>query len=131
MVVLKVELNGAPIATAGTSDLSILTAMVLASTKRVTDGSETGSRAGGTEIELNVSGLFYPDADCSTDSAGWGPARPLAVGDQVVIRVEQSQVAAEPHRYRSAAIDEKQERVQFERVRAEYMRLRAKFEDGV
>ena len=128
MLVLKVELNGSVVATAGLSNLGVLSAMVTASAKHGAASTEAERVSDQHKVGLDVGGLFLPHVDGSTDVARWGPTRALSVGDEVMIRVLESDVADQPRRRAPTLMDEAEERAHFNGIREEYMRLRDRYE---
>jgi hypothetical protein len=127
MITYEVELNGVVVATAGTPAMSVLSAMLTAVGKLGPESKGTRHDPDAASIELRVGGMTSPVSGHHEEHVDW-IARPLAVGDEVVVRVRDSARADEPKERRAANVDEFTEREMFRHARETYLRLRDKYE---
>jgi len=125
MLAFEVRIDGERLCLAGMEDWSVLAAHVTAVRRRNADSEPQD------ELEFAVGGLTQADRDDVSHHARWA-CRPLQVGSQVEIAIVDTDRPDEPNRrYRSDRdvqespfTDEEIEEME----RAEWLRLKAKFE---
>jgi len=126
MITFEVRLNGVVLSRAGNSELSVLSAILTATGKLGPSSVGTKRTPDSAEIDLNVGGMTAP-ASGEGQLVSW-LVRELAIGDELSVRITESTTADEPQSRKPAAAQETQERAFFEHARANYLRLRAKYE---
>ena len=127
MLALEIFLNGRKVVLAGADDLSVLTGIVSAVGKLGRKTSGTKANKKGYDLWLTVGGLTGRIDGTPDEHLRWVGRKRLKIGDRVDIRVRKVAVADFPVES-SPAASVKQERLQYKLVKAQYMKLRKKYE---
>jgi hypothetical protein len=132
MITYEIHLNGKVLTVAGGRDLCVLSVTLAAVGALGKDRAGERGRSEGIEMDLHVGGLRVPRDDSDHDDgdhvvAHWVEESPIQVGDEIVIRVKEAQVAhPSGRRLNVPGLDA--ERAAFEGARETYFRLRHKYQ---
>jgi catechol 2,3-dioxygenase-like lactoylglutathione lyase family enzyme len=128
MITYEIEINRELVTIAGAPEMNVLSAILTAVGKLGAQSAGTRDEPDTRSIELDVGGMTSPSNGSEEESVKW-VARELSVGDEVVIRIRESNDAHEPVERRSAEVAATVERAMFKHARATYLRLRKKYEN--
>ena len=126
MIALRIDLNGRPLGTAGTPDLSVLSAIVSAVGKLGPDSKGARGNEDSFYIDLSVSGLTSREAEEKDEHMDW-IRELLAVGDSVKIEVVETTDVTSPSSVRHAKRESDQARY-FKWAKDFYFANRDKYE---
>ena len=128
MVVFEVLINGTLVTTAGSADLCVLGVIVNAIGKLGPESQGTKDHVRGFEFHLDVGGLTARESE-DDEHLNWARERGLNVGDEVVVRILESDFADEASEKKAARdTEERHERETFEWARKKYFEPRDKYE---
>jgi len=130
MVVLEVKVNGELLARAGRDDLCALHAIVNAIGRLGSESSGTKSKKDGFYLRLDVGGLSARSEQEPGTHARWANTQEINVGDEVSIRIVESDRADEPAAEKPEKVENLEERNRklWESAREIYMEFKDKFE---
>ena len=133
-VVLEVCVNGKRIALAGEESLAVLTASVSAVGKLGPKSAGSKRRVtGDADIDMHVGGLTSRGDRRSDEHLRWGPRQELKPGDEVTIKVLDSETFDPPTaRYQTERVSRSSAAVRkrWLDARSLYFRLRSRFGAG-
>jgi hypothetical protein len=128
MITFQVRLNGVLVTHAGAAAASVLSTILMATGKLGPGSTGTERAPESAEVELRVGGMTAP-LHGEPQMVSW-LVRDVAVGDEISVHITESTAADEPQAREPAAVREIEERAFFESARANYLRLRPKYEPG-
>ena len=131
MIALEIVVNGKRLTVAGADDLCVLNSIVNAVGKLGSTSRGTKRENEKPDLFLTVGGLTSRPVGRKDEHLTWVSHRPLKVGDEVQIRLVETRRPRSPVKARSAGgnVKKMNEKKMFEMAKAEYMRLRSKYED--
>lgn len=126
MIAFEIEVNGKLLGTAGTEDLSVLTAIITAIGKLGSHSQGAKEHENKHSAELFVGGLTARADAAEDEHLDWIKQR-LEQGDVVTIRILESPSADAPRSAKPAHLEEF-DKEQFESAKRFYLENRDKFE---
>jgi hypothetical protein len=127
MIALVVSVNERPIAVAGESGASVLSAILTAVGKLGPDSTGARAKPEGVSVKLEVGGLAQRVGE-NSESLHWS-RNELGVGDEIRIRiVDVAQPDPPARRERSEPVVDDEVRREFETARDTYLALRSLYE---
>lgn len=127
MITYEVHLNGKILTIAGGPDVCVLGVTLAAVGELGPDCEGASGCPRGVEMDLHVGGLKVPRDDGAHEPVHWVKESPLQVGDEIVIRIKETQTVERAARATDTARVGEEERAAFESARELYFRLRHKF----
>ena len=93
MLTLEVTLNGKKLALAGAQDLGVLNAIINAVGKLGEHSEGKAGKKTNYDLSLHVGGLTSRSKGQTNEHLNWVHQHPLSVGDEVIVKIGETQTA--------------------------------------
>ncbi len=127
MIALTITVNERLLGTAGREDMSVLNAIVNAVGKLGVDSRGAKGRENDFYLELRVGGLTSHDDHSTDEHLDW-IVKDLRIGDEILIKVTETEVVDPPRSFKPAMREDSQKKY-FEWAKKFYLENREKYEN--
>lgn len=130
MIILRVEINGEKIVSAGKDDLSVLSAIIGATGILGPQSCGTAKEKQAHDLRLNIGGLGAKNEEDQGTHYDWIGPTTLSVGDEIKVTILDGDTADRPIKENRKIADqlEDQQRKHWEVCKEVYLEFREKYE---